>query len=205
MLHGFSLIASKCLKNTWFLVFIFSLFPACQSNKDKALEEERVLMQQYVDSLWSKQKSVQQLFRLKLDELESRKTEMSADLQALKFASGDWLNSEEKDNIIKWEAMFRIYKGIEDRYKDAVGEAEANFYTVKSMEKMVKQGSYSGKKEEFKALYTKTNTALLELLVEATAIDKEISAIEPTYQRLIDPMAETMEKIEKKLAEIKRS
>jgi hypothetical protein len=104
---------------------------------------------------------------------------MGADLQQLKFANGDWLTAEEKDNIIKWEAMYRIYKGIEGRYKTAVGEGEAQFYTVKSMEKMVKNGSYSGKKEEFKALYQKTNASLAQLLTEAGAIDKEISAIEP--------------------------
>jgi ABC-type Na+ efflux pump permease subunit len=199
MLHKVALWSGKCPKNTWFLVFIFLLFPACQFSSNKALEEEKVLMQQHVDSLWVKQKSVQGLFRLRLDELESRKTEMGADLQQLKFANGDWLTAEEKDNIIKWEAMYRIYKGIEGRYKTAVGEGEAQFYTVKSMEKMVKNGSYSGKKEEFKALYQKTNASLAQLLTEAGAIDKEISAIEPTYQRLLEPMAETMDRISTKL------
>ncbi|MFN5889301.1 MAG: hypothetical protein ACK448_02805 [Bacteroidota bacterium] len=202
MLHSLALSASKCPKNTWFLVFIFFLLPACQFTSDKALEEERGLMQQHVDSLWAKQKSVQGLFRLKLDELGSRKLAMGADLQQLKFANGDWLSAEEKENIIKWEAMYRIYKGIEGRYTAAVGQGEAQFYTVKSMDKMVRNGLYAGKKEDFKKLYNKTNTLLMALLAEATAIDKEISAIEPTYQRLENPMAETMDRVALKLGSV---
>lgn len=181
------------------MVFIFFILPACSSHTDKATEEERSLMLSHVDSLWVKQKQVQSLFRLKLDEVEGRKLDMGADLQKLKFADGAWLTSEEKENIIKWEAMQRIYKGMEGRYKSAVAQGEAHFYTIKSMEKMVKNGSYSGKREEFKALHSKTSASLGELLLEATAIDKEISAIEPTYQRLLGPMGETMERMESKL------
>jgi len=63
----------------------------------------------------------------------------------------------------------------------------------------VKKGQYAGKRDEFKQLYSKTANSLEELLSEATAIDKEISAIEPTYQRLMDPMELTMEHISVKL------
>ena len=199
MLHSLAINAGKCPKNTWFLVFIFFLLPSCIFEADNGAAEERELMLSHVDSLWVKQKQIQSLFRLKLDEVESRKSDMGADLQSLKFAQGEWLSAEEKENIIKWEAMQRIYKGIEGRYKEAVAQGEAHFYTIKSMEKMVKKGQYAGKRDEFKQLYSKTANSLEELLSEATAIDKEISAIEPTYQRLMDPMELTMEHISDKL------
>jgi hypothetical protein len=70
------------------------------------------------------------------------------------------------------------------------------------MDKMVRNGLYAGKKEDFKKLYNKTNTLLMALLAEATAIDKEISAIEPTYQRLENPMAETMDRVALKLGSV---
>jgi len=181
------------------VVSVISLFQtSCTSSNSDSNEQS--LMKMHVDSLWSKNKQIRSKFRLKVDELKERKTSMLADLQVLKFANPNWINTrlteDDKFAINKWEAIARIYKHMVDRYEHAVMDAEEKFYQIKAMEKLVDSNQYSGKKDQFKKDYKALDIELSKLLEEVTEIDMEIGAVEPDFHRLDPKIEEIMEKAE---------
>mgnify|MGYP003851129715 CR=1 FL=1 len=95
---------------------------------------------QKIDSLWMGLQETKGLFGYKMDEFIVRKTQMQANLTKLKFVDGQKINEENIANVQQYNAMFRIYRGIGQQYKDAVLGAEAIFYEIKGLETEVKKG-----------------------------------------------------------------
>lgn len=149
--------------------------------------DKQTLMLQHSDSLWQEHKLVTSLFRFKLDVIKERKTEMKATLQSLKFASASSLSEEQQSQIVKYEAVYRVYRDIVETYTNTVLRAEELFYAIKGLEKQVKAGTYGTGSEaeqlkQFKQEYAGLKLKLDTLLVDAEFIEHQLSAVEPAYQ-----------------------
>lgn len=185
--HEIVRLVSKVAKNLAICWAVFAFFMmGCGDSTTKDTDKQAIMLQ-YSDSLWQEHKLVTSLFRFKLDVIKERKTEMKAVLQKLKFASASSLGEEQRSRIVKYEAVYRVYRDITETYTNTVLRAEELFYAIKGLEKQVKAGNYgtgsdaeklSQFKKEFQGLKQKLDT----LLVDAEFIDHQLSAVEPAYQ-----------------------
>ena len=185
--HELDRLVSKVAKNLgicWVFVTFFAVGCGDSTNGES---EKQAIMLQYSDSLWQEHKLVTSLFRFKLDVIKERKTDMKAALQQLKFVEASSLSEEQESQVVKYEAVYRVYRDIVETYTNTVLRAEELFYAIKGLEKQVKAGNYgTGSdaeqlnqfKKEFQSLKLKLDT----LLVDAEFIEHQLSAVEPAYQ-----------------------
>ena len=197
--HEIVRLLSKVAKNLAFCgLFVIFFMSACgQSGAESA--DKQTLMLQYSDSLWQEHKLVSSLFRYKLDVIKDRKVEMKATLQQLKFASSSSLSEEQQAQIVKYEAVYRVYRDIVETYTNTVLRAEELFYAIKGLEKQVKAGSYGTGSEteklaQFKKEFQSLKQKLDALLVDAEFIDHQLSAVEPAYQSTAEKVESLVEK-----------
>ena len=174
---------------------LFSVFfLAC--NNQNAINEKREISVQKIDSLWMGLQETKGLFGYKMDEFIVRKTQMQANLTKLKFVDGQKINEENIANVQQYNAMFRIYRGIGQQYKDAVLGAEAIFYEIKGLETEVKKGSYDKQIANFVKEYQSIKNQLIENHKGALDVTNQLKAIEPAYQRispLVDELVESVQ------------
>lgn len=185
--HEIVRLVSKVAKNLAFCgVFVIFFMAACGPSGQEQSDKQAIMMQ-YSDSLWQEHKLVTSLFRYKLDVIKERKGDMKATLQELKFASASSLSEEQQSLIVKYEAVYRVYRDIVETYTNTVLRAEELFYAIKGLEKQVKAGSYGTGSEaekltQFKKEFQSLKQKLDALLVDAEFIDHQLSAVEPAYQ-----------------------
>jgi hypothetical protein len=114
----------------------------------------------------------------------------------LKFVDGQKINDENLSNVQQYNAMFRIYRGIGQQYKDAVLGAEAIFYEIKGLETEVKKGNYDKEIANFVNEYQLIKNQLIENHKGALDVTNQLKAIEPAYQRispLVDELVESVQ------------
>lgn len=168
------------------LVFVTFFTAGCGGSASEGGDKQAIMLK-YSDSLWQEHKLITSLFRFKLDVIKERKTEMKAILQQLKFASAASLSDEDQSNIVKYEAVYRVYRDIIETYTNTVLRGEESFYSIKGLEKQVKVGYYGSgddveKLNQFKKEFASLKMQLDKLLVDAEFIDHQLSAVEPAYQ-----------------------
>lgn len=121
---------------------------------------------------------------------------MQKNLTQLKFVDGQKINDENLSNVQQYNAMFRIYRGIGQQYKDAVLGAEAIFYEIKGLETEVKKGNYDKEITNFVKEYQSIKNQLIENHKMALDVTNQLKAIEPAYQRispLVDELVESVQ------------
>jgi hypothetical protein len=131
-----------------------------------------------------------------MDEFIERKSQMQKNLTQLKFVDGQKINDENLSNVQQYNAMFRIYRGIGQQYKDAVLGAEAIFYEIKGLETEVKKGNYDKEIANFVNEYQLIKNQLIENHKGALDVTNQLKAIEPAYQRispLVDELVESVQ------------
>ena len=148
------------------------------------------------DSLWSKHKAVTSKFRFKLDVIKDRQNYMKWFLKNLKFEDGSKLTETEKSDVIRYEAIHRVYREISENYTHTVLVAEDLFYEIKGFEKQLKNGVYGDgedakKLDLFKREYASLEKELTEDAENASFIDKQLTGVEPGFQTL-HPKMETL-------------
>lgn len=166
------------LSTVLFSVFFFACGEQNKSN------EKRAICMQKIDSLWTGLQETKGLFGYKMDEFILRKTEMQQNLTRLKFVDGQKVTEENVTNVQQYNAMFRIYRGIGEQYKNAVLGAEEIFYEIKGLETEVKKGSYDKEIANFVNEYQLIRKHLIKNHSEALDVTNQLKAIEPAYQRI---------------------
>jgi hypothetical protein len=185
--HELVCLVSKVAKNLGICLVFVTFFAVGCGDSGKGESDKQALMLQHSDSLWQEHKLITSLFRYKLDVIKDRKTEMKATLQQLKFAKASSLSEGQQSLIVKYEAVYRVYRDIVETYTNTVLRAEELFYAIKGLEKQVKAGNYGSgseaeKLKQFKQEYAALKLKLDTLLVDAEFIDHQLSAVEPAYQ-----------------------
>ena len=179
-------LQGKVAKNLGICLLFVILFQSSCTNSVETTSEKQALMLQHSDSLWQEHRAVTSLFRFKLAVIKERKTTMKATLQQLKFASAEQMNEENQANAVKYEAVYRVYRDIIETYTQTVLRAEELFYSIKGLEKQIKSNAYGdgtdvAKLKQFKLEYAALKQKLDGLLVDATFIDRQLTAVEPAY------------------------
>jgi hypothetical protein len=201
MRHEWNRLLSKGAKNLAVCGLFVIFFMVSCGDSGQSTDDKQAIMLKHSDSLWQEHKLVTSLFRFKLDVIKERKTNMKATLQKLKFVSGSSLNEEMQSQIVKYEAVHRVYRDIIETYTNTVLRAEELFYSIKGLEKQVKAGNYgtgsdAEKLQQFKKEYQMLKQKLDTLLVDAEFIDHQLSAVEPAYQSTAEKVESLVEKNE---------
>jgi len=149
-------------------------------------EEKRTAMISKVDSLWTQLNTVRQQFTYEMDEIEERKEEMQQQLIRANFLKAEQLTEEQKLWFVQYESVARIYKGVGQKYKNCVLEAENIFYALKGLDSEVKKGKYDDKLDDFRAEYAEIEKELKKCAEETNDVTSRLSTVEPTYLRLGD-------------------
>jgi peptidoglycan hydrolase CwlO-like protein len=149
-------------------------------------EEKRTAMISKVDSLWTQLNAVRQQFTYEMDEIEERKEEMQQQLIRANFLKAEQLTEEQKLWFVQYESVARIYKGVGQKYKNCVLEAENIFYALKGLDSEVKKGKYDDKLDDFRAEYAEIEKELKKCAEETNDVTSRLSTVEPTYLRLGD-------------------
>ena len=194
-------LQGKVAKNLGICLLFVILFQSSCTNSVESTSEKQALMLQHSDSLWQEHRAVTSLFRFKLDVIKERKTTMKATLQQLKFASAEQMNEENQANAVKYEAVYRVYRDIIETYTQTVLRAEELYYSIKGLEKQIKSNAYGdgtdvAKLKQFKSEYAALKQKLDGLLVDATFIDRQLTAVEPAYQTVSPKVEALVEKNE---------
>lgn len=174
---------------------LFSVFFLACNNQNTANEKRNISLQK-IDSLWMGLQETKGLFGYKMDEFIDRKSQMQENLTRLKFVDGQKINEENLSNVQQYNAMFRVYRGIGQQYKDAVLGAEALFYEIKGLETELKKGNYDKEIANFVKEYQSIKIQLFENYKNALEVTNQLKAIEPAYQRispLVDALVETVQ------------
>ena len=173
---------------------LFSVFFLACNSKNTG-NEKRIICMQKIDSLWMGLQETKGLFGYKMDEFIERKTEMQSNLTKLKFVDGQKINEDNLSNVQQYNAMFRIYKGIGEQYKNVVLGAEGLFYEIKGLETEVKKGNYDKEIANFVKEYQSIKKELFENHTETLEVTNQLKAIEPAYQRIAPLVEELVESV----------
>ena len=133
--HELVRLVSKVAKNLGICLVFVTFFAVGCGDSTNGESEKQAIMLQYSDSLWQEHKLVTSLFRFKLDVIKERKTDMKAALQQLKFVEASSLSEEQESQVVKYEAVYRVYRDIVETYTNTVLRAEELFYAIKGLEK----------------------------------------------------------------------
>lgn len=140
-------------------------------------------MLESVDSLWNDLRLVRVQFKFKMDEFVDRKTDMEKQLIKAQFLNDAELTEEDKTNFEKYNGVYRVYKSLGSKYKTAVLTAEDVFYSIKGLEKEVKNGTYETSIEGFKKERHLLKKRLSENLRITLEVTEKLTAVEPLYLR----------------------
>jgi hypothetical protein len=201
MRHEWNRLLSKGAKNLGICLVLVTFFMGACGDSSQTADDKQTIMLNHSDSLWQEHKLVTSLFRFKLDVIKERKSDMKATLQKLKFVSLSSLDEEKQSRLVKYEAVYRVYRDIIETYTNTVLRAEELFYSIKGLEKQVKAGNYgtgsdAEKLQQFKKEYQMLKQKLDTLLVDAEFIDHQLSAVEPAYQSTAEKVESLVEKNE---------
>ncbi len=150
----------------------------------QAGNEEQLAQMQRVDSLWGRFKSVKELLRYDVWTINERRQEMDSLLQITRFFKSEDLNDAEKQMLIGYAAIARVYTPTAPKYEEIVLESEERFYRIKALEQSVKNNTYTGKKDAFMESYNKERAELIKLEEEGKGVLNRLSEVEPMYERL---------------------
>ncbi len=140
-------------------------------------------MLESVDSLWNDLRLVRVQFKFKMDEFVDRKTDMEKQLIKAQFLKDSDLTEDDKTNFDKYNGVYRVYKSLGSKYKTAVLTAEDLFYSIKGLEKEVKNGTYESNIEGFKKERDLLKVRLAENLRITLEVTEKLTALEPLYLR----------------------
>lgn len=162
---------------------IFIHFHSCSPTKNSTNDAREWCIRK-TDTLWSTLAESRKNFIYKMDEIAIRKHDMDSQLRITKFMPAASLSPEEKSDIVQYNSVFRVYRPLAERYKEAVLQAEELFYNIKALDKSVRNGEYDNKTEEFKKVWQSLKQSLDQNLIEAKEIAGLLNNVEPMYQRL---------------------
>ena len=175
----------KIRYNSWFFGILLSTLLGLASSCTQSTPEKttRALMLESVDSLWNDLRLVRVQFKFKMDEFVDRKTDMEKQLIKAQFLKDSELTEEDKTNFEKYNGVYRVYKSLGSKYKTAVLTAEDVFYSIKGLEKEVKNGAYETNIEGFKKERDLLKKRLAENLRITLEVTEKLTAVEPLYLR----------------------
>ena len=175
----------KIRYNSWFFGILLSALLGLASSCTQSTPEKttRALMLESVDSLWNDLRLVRVQFKFKMDEFVDRKTDMEKQLIKAQFLKESELTEEDKTNFDKYNGVYRVYKSLGSKYKTAVLTAEDIFYSIKGLEKEVKNGTYESNIDGFKQERDLLKKRLAENLRITIEVTEKLTAVEPLYLR----------------------
>lgn len=77
-----------------------------------AVSENRAECIRSTDSLWASLRQIRDKFGYKINEIDERRHEMDSVLQWLQYADGQKITPEMRTQILQYNSVFRIYKGL---------------------------------------------------------------------------------------------
>ncbi len=178
-----------------FLCLIFGLMASSCTGTEGTVENREVC-QSYNDSLFARLNHTRALFVYSMEEIGERKSVMDRRLKALKFVPGEDLSPEDRENANLYNAIFRIYRDLSERYAQAVVKAEEQFYTLKGLSKAIQAGKYDADRSAYKNEALQLETQMAENHAQALDITQRLKAVEPNYHRLVAPMDELAERLQ---------
>jgi len=165
---------------------------ACGGNVQDNREQTEQMRR--VDSLWGNFKGIKELLRYDVYAIHDRKEEMDSLLQISKFFNETQLDEGEKQILLGYAAIARVYAPIAPKYKEVVLESEEAFYRIKAMEQSVRNQTYIGKRDESIAAYQRELAALEHLEEDGKNVLNKLTEVEPMYLRLQPAVEEIMER-----------
>jgi hypothetical protein len=156
----------------------------CGCGNQVSVHEEQQAQMKYVDSLWGTFKVVKELLRYDVWTITDRKHEMDSLLQLTKFFKPENLDDAEKQTLVGYAAIARVYKPAAPKYKEVVLQSEEHFYNIKALEQSVRNNTYAGNKVAFLKEYQKEKQGVNQLATEGKVILERLTEVEPMYQRL---------------------
>ena len=169
------------------------LFVQCVSGPTPS--EKRVVMLQSVDTLWNGIKEIRSRFTFRMDEFQERRTYMEKQRIKAQFLPGDQLSKEDIMTFDKYNNVYRLYKGIGKKYRNAVLQAEDIFYATKGIEKQVKNGFYDEKVDAFKKEYQILRQKTDSCKTLTFDVTDRLRGVEPLYLRTSKRVAEIFEEL----------
>jgi len=157
------------------------LFASCTNPSPE--KNTRTLMLQSVDSLWNELQLVRTQFKFKMDEFVERKSEMEKQLIKAQFLNEKSLSEEDKITFDKYNGVYRVYKSLGSKYKQAVLTAEDIFYSVKGLEKQLKDGNYDTDIAGFKNERDLLKKRLSSNLKQTLEVTEKLTTVEPLFVR----------------------
>lgn len=175
----------KIRYNSWVFGILLSALLGLAGSCTQSTPEKttRALMLESVDSLWNDLRLVRVQFKFKMDEFVDRKTDMEKQLIKAQFLKESELTEDDKTNFDKYNGVYRVYKSLGSKYKTAVLTAEDIFYSIKGLEKEVKNGTYESNIEGFKQERDLLKARLAENLKITLEVTEKLTAVEPLYLR----------------------
>jgi hypothetical protein len=174
------------------LALISGFMISCEGSSKQITK--RTLMLQSVDSLWNGLQQIRSTFTFQMDEFVERKSEMEQQLIKAQFLSEKVVTEEDRLNFDKYNGVYRIYKGMAIKYKQAVLNAEDDFYAIKGIEGEVKKGHYDNRVDDFKKEYEPLKKRLEEHRILAFEVTQKLRSVEPLYLRSAEYVDALLEK-----------
>ena len=140
-------------------------------------------MLESVDSLWNELQMVRMQFKFKMDEFVERKSEMEKQLIKAQFLNEKSLSEEDKITFDKYNGVYRVYKSLGVKYKQSVLTAEDIFYSIKGLEKQLKNGNYDNDIEGFKSERNLLKGRLATNLKLTLEVTEKLTTVEPLFVR----------------------
>lgn len=156
----------------------------CGCGSQVSVHEEQQAQMKYVDSLWGNFKAVKELLRYDVWTITDRKHEMDSLLQLTKFFKPESLGDMEKQALVGYAAIARVYKPAAPKYKEVVLQSEVHFYNIKALEQSVRNNTYQGKRNDFLKAYETEKAAVKQLATDGKIILERLTEVEPMFQRL---------------------
>jgi len=173
------------------LLTFIGLFSSC--NNPSPEKNTRTLMLESVDSLWNELQMVRMQFKFKMDEFVERKSEMEKQLIKAQFLNEKSLSEEDKITFDKYNGVYRVYKSLGTKYKQSVLTAEDIFYSIKGLEKQLKNGNYDNDIEGFKSERNLLKGRLATNLKLTLEVTEKLTTVEPLFVRTSEKVGAIIE------------
>lgn len=150
-------------------------------------------MLQSVDSLWNQLAQVRGNFKFRMDEFVERKAMMEKQLIKAQFLDDSKLSEEDRLTFDKYNGVYRVYKHMGGKYKEAVLTAEDIFYALKGLESQVKKNTYNENIEGFKLERDALKKRLAENAILAAEVNEKLTTVEPVFVRTAGKIDEILD------------
>ena len=180
---------------TWGAGFILALsliiwLPACQTSSSKRMQLEKV------DSLTHDLDRAQEKMQINEDRIEKREVRIKKHLDYIsRHYHQDTLGRMLQLRLTDYKGMGKAYESFIERYEAYQYENKAHRKRIADLRKDVVEGNLTN--QQFQKIYREERKVLGEHLEEVSTLVRNITQLEPVYQRTVPKMRTLYQQIKK--------